>query len=131
MKNNQYINNRGTLMNGPAKHGALVYSNDIKALAKFYVELFSMEVAREAIDLVSLVKDGFNIIIHTPPVVMPKTDFNSVKLFLAVDNLNGTKVKAAELGGQSFEGEWSNPMFRVGNIADSDGNHIQLREFSI
>lgn len=118
-------------MNGPAKHGTLVYSNDIKALAKFYVELFSMKVTRETIDLISLVKDGFNIIVHTPPCTMPEPDFNSVKLFLTVDNLEDTKEKAVELGGQSFEGVWSNPLFAVCNIADSDGNHIQLREFAL
>ncbi len=118
-------------MNGPAKHGALIYSNDIKALSKFYIELFSMKVVRETTDLLSLVKDGFNIIIHNPPTVMPESDFNAVKLFLTVDNLEDAKVKAEELGGQSFEGAWSNPMFTVCNIADSDGNHIQLREFAL
>jgi predicted enzyme related to lactoylglutathione lyase len=118
-------------MNGPAKHGALVYSNDIKALSKFYVELFSMKVVRETIDLVSLVKDGFNIVIHNPPTTLPKSDFNTVKLFLTVDCLEDTKIKAEELGGQSFEGTWCNPMFSVCNIADFDGNHIQLREFAL
>ncbi len=118
-------------MDGPAKHGALVYSNEIKSLANFYIELFSMKVTRETKDLVSLVKDGFNIIIHTPPMVMPELDFNTVKLFLTVESLEDTKAKAEELGGQSFDGMWSNPLFTVCNIADSDGNHIQLREFAL
>lgn len=117
-------------MTRPAKHGALVYSNDIRALAYFYTQLFSMEVARETADFISLVKDSFNIIIHTPPVTMPQPDFNSVKLFITVDNLEAAKLKAKELGGQSFDGVWSNPLFTVCNIADSDGNHIQLREFT-
>lgn len=118
-------------MNGPAKHGALVYSNDTKGLANFYIELFSMKATRETMDLVSLVKDGFNIIIHTPPTVMPEPDFNTVKLFLTVESLEDAKAKAEELGGQSFAGEWSNPLFTVCNIADPDGNHIQLREFTL
>lgn len=117
-------------MNGPAKHGALIYSNDIKALAEFYTELFSMKVARETSELISLVKDGFNIIIHTPPVTMPPPDFNRVKLFLTVDNLETARLKAEQLGGQSFDGVWSNLLFTLCNIADPDGNHIQLREFT-
>lgn len=117
-------------MNGPAKYGALVYSNNIKALAKFYTELFSMKVSRETSELISLVKDGFNIVIHIPPVTMPQSDFNTVKLFMTVDDLETAKLKAEELGGQSFDGVWSNPLFAVCNIADSDGNHIQLRKFA-
>lgn len=118
-------------MSSPAKYGALIYSNDIKALAKFYTELFSMQVTRETAELVSLVKDGFNVIIHIPPVTMPPVDFNTVKLFLTVDDLETAKSKAIELGGQAFAGLWSNPIFSVGNIADPDGNHIQLREFKL
>jgi predicted enzyme related to lactoylglutathione lyase len=116
-------------MNGPAKHGALVYSNNIQNLAGFYTALFAMDVIRETTELISLVKDGFNIVIHTPPVTMPPPEFNSVKLFLTVDNIEDAKLKAEELGGRSFEGLWSNPLFTVCNIADSDGNHIQLRQF--
>ena len=117
-------------MNGPAKYGALIYSSDINALAQFYIELFSMQVIRETESLISLVIDDFNIIIHTPPSVMPETEFNSVKLFLTVDNLENTKAKAIKFGGQAFDGVWSNPLFSVCNIADTDGNHIQIREFN-
>jgi predicted enzyme related to lactoylglutathione lyase len=119
----------GFIMTIPAKNGALVYSNDIKALATFYTELFSMKVTRETSDFISLVKDGFNIVIHTPPISMPRPDFNAVKLFMAVDDIDAAKLKAEKLGGRSFEGVWSNPLFTVGNIADLDGNHIQIRAF--
>ncbi|WP_141397716.1 VOC family protein [Arsukibacterium tuosuense] len=107
-----------------------MYSNNIKALAHFYTELFSMTVTRETSELISLVKDGFNIIIHIPPVTIPQSDFNTIKLFMAVDDLETAKLKAVELGGRFFDGVWSNPLFTVCNIADSDGNHIQLREFA-
>ena len=115
----------------PAKHGAIVYSADIKALARFYTELFAMRVARETPELISLVKDGFNIVIHTPPFDMPAAQFSAVKLFMTVDSLVAAKEKAQQLGGKAFDGEWSNPIFTVCNIADSDGNVIQLREFSV
>tara|TARA_B100002049_G_C15914690_1_gene305435 strand:- start:98 stop:451 length:354 start_codon:yes stop_codon:yes gene_type:complete len=117
-------------MNGPAKYGALIYSNDINELAQFYIDLFSMRVTRKTNSLVSLVIDDFNIVIHTPPSIMPESDVNSVKLFITVDNLENAKEKAIKLGGQAFDGVWSNPLFSVGNIADIDGNHIQIREFN-
>lgn len=116
-------------MTGPAKYGLLVYSNNIKALSAFYAALFSMAPVRETPELISLVKDGFNIIIHKPPVPMPQPEFNSVKLFMTVENLAAAQATAIELGGQAFAGEWSNPLFSVCNIADPDGNHIQLRQF--
>ncbi|MBD3654165.1 VOC family protein [Kangiella sp.] len=116
-------------MNGPVKYGAIIYSSDIKALAQFYTELFSMKVIRETSEFISLAKDGFNVIVHTPPTIIPQQNVNTVKLFLTVDNLGAAKEKAVELGGKAFDGAWSNPLFSVCNIADSDGNHIQLREF--
>ncbi|MBU1557060.1 MAG: hypothetical protein KJ998_19930, partial [Gammaproteobacteria bacterium] len=90
---------------GPSKHGVIVYSADIKALVGFYTALFSMQVARETPELVSLVKDGFNIIIHTPPFDMPKQHFSAVKLFITVDSLAAAKLKAQQLGGKVFDGE--------------------------
>lgn len=117
-------------MSGPAKYGALVYSNDINALAKFYTELFAMQIVRQTTELVSLLKDGFNIVIHIPPATMPQPEFNSVKLFLTVDNIKTAQAKAVALGGQSLAGVWSNPLFSVANIVDPDGNHVQLREFN-
>lgn len=116
-------------MTGPAKYGALVYSNNIRALAQFYTLLFEMEVMRETPELISLIKEGFNIVLHIPPVEMPAVDFNRVKLFITVGDLEAAKLKAQQLGGQSFEGVWSNAIFAVSNIADPEGNHIQLREF--
>lgn len=117
-------------MNGPAKHGVIIYSSDIKALARFYTELFSMKVIRETSEFISLVKEGLNVIIHTPPTIIQQQSVNTVKLFLTVDSLDVTKKKAVGLGGKAFDGVWSNPLFSVCNIADSDGNHIQLREFT-
>lgn len=114
----------------PAKYGVLVYSSDIKKLSEFYIELFSMHIIRETNDFISLAVEGFNVIIHHPPAVLPKSDFNTVKLFLTVDSLAKTKKRAVELGGQAFDDVWSNPIFSVCNITDSDGNYIQLREFS-
>jgi len=116
-------------MSKPAENGVVIYSNNIQELSNFYKSLFSMQVSRETSDFVSLNKDGFNIIIHIPPAKIPEGGFSPIKVFLTVQSLDKTRKKAIEIGGQAFEGEWSNPIFTVSNIADSDGNHIQIREF--
>ncbi|MET1254999.1 VOC family protein [Aliikangiella maris] len=116
-------------MSGPAKNGVLIYSTHIDELSKFYEQLFDMKVIRKTSEMISLNKDGFNLIIHTPPFEMLEISFSPIKLFLTVADMKVTREKAVELGGKIFEGEWSNPIFKVSNIADCDGNHIQIREF--
>lgn len=116
-------------MSGPARNGVIVYSHNIKALSDFYIDLFGMAKQRETEDFISIGYTDFNIIIHTPPFELPTERHNTVKVFLTVSSLEASKAKAESLGGEVFEGEWSNPMFKVGNIADPEGNHIQLREF--
>ncbi|WGL17726.1 hypothetical protein PVT68_05375 [Microbulbifer bruguierae] len=118
-------------MSGPAKSGAIVYSNNFIELSKFYREFFEMSVLRKTDDFVSLDKDGFNIIVHSPPFELPPLEFSAVKLFFTVSSIQEAKRKIVEFGGQAFEGEWSNPIFKVCNISDPEGNQIQLREFTL
>lgn len=113
----------------PAQNGVLIYSGNFRSLAEFYQQLFGLAVIRETKEFVSLEKDGFNLIIHIPPFETSKESFCSIKLFLTVQNIEATKKEALELGGKIFDGEWANPIFKVANIADCDGNHIQIREF--
>lgn len=89
-----------------------------------------MRVARKTNDFIGLEVNGFNLIIHVAPFDMPNTTFSPIKLFLTVDDMAKAREEAVKLGGQALEGEWSNPIFRVSNIADRDGNHIQLRQFN-
>ena len=117
-------------MSGPAQNGVLIYSGDLSNLSEFYEKLFGMRVVRKTNDFISLETNGFNLIIHVPPFDMPLKAFSPVKLFLTVDDMAISREEAVKLGGQAFEGEWSNPIFKVSNIADRDGNHIQLRQFS-
>lgn len=116
-------------MAGPAENGAIIYANDVNALAKFYEALFDMHITKQTHDFVSLDRQGFTIIVHVPPVDLPDTSFNPIKLFLTVDDMAQARQKAVSLGGHAFDGEWANPIFKVSNIADSDGNPIQIREF--
>lgn len=117
-------------MSGPAKNGVLIYSGDLSNLSEFYEKLFGMRVVRETNDFISLETNGFNLIIHAPTFDMPTKAFSPIKLFLTVDDMAMSREEAVKLGGQAFEGEWSNPIFKVSNIADRDGNHIQLRQFN-
>lgn len=118
-------------MSGPAKIGAIVYARNIQEVSKYYIKVFGLSVVHETNDLVSLGGEGFNIVVHTPPIGVPEQGFNTVKLFVAVESLENTRNQTIELGGEAFEGEWSNQKFRACNIADPEGNHIQLREFTL
>ena len=117
-------------MSGPAQNGVLIYSADLSNLSEFYEKLFGMRVVRKTNEFISLETNGFNLIIHVPPFDMPTNVFSPIKLFLTVDDMAISREDAVKLGGQAFDGEWSNPIFKVSNIADRDGNHIQLRQFS-
>ena len=116
-------------MSGPAQNGVLIYSSNIDSLSEFYLRLFNMRLLRRTNDFISMERDGFNLIIHVPPFNMPNETFSPIKLFLSVQDLEKARKDVIELGGKTFEGEWANPIFRVSNVADRDGNHIQLREF--
>ncbi|MBU2114868.1 MAG: hypothetical protein KKE94_13980 [Gammaproteobacteria bacterium] len=117
-------------MSAPAQNGVLIYSGDLSNLSEFYETLFGMRVVRKTNDFISLETNGFNLIIHVPPFDIPTKTFSPIKLFLTVDDMAMSREQAVKLGGQVFEGEWSNPIFKVSNIADRDGNHIQLRQFN-
>jgi predicted enzyme related to lactoylglutathione lyase len=116
-------------MSGPSQNGVLIYSSELGSLSEFYEQLFNMRVVRKSNDFISLEKDGFNLIIHVPPFDMPNEAFSPIKVFLTVDDMAISRAEAVKLGGQAFEGEWANPVFKVSNIADRDGNHVQLRQF--
>lgn len=117
-------------MAGPAQNGVLIYSGELSNLSEFYEKLFGMRVVRKTNDFISLEMNGFNLIIHKPPFDMPTNSFSPIKLFLSVEDMAMAREQAVKLGGQAFEGQWSNPLFTVSNIADRDGNHIQLRQFN-
>lgn len=118
-------------MSGPAKFGAIIYAGNVQELSKFYLEMFDLRTLHETEELVSLGGQGFNIVVHAPPVELPESNFNTIKMFLTVDSLEDARRQAVELGGEALEGEWSNPIFKVCNIADPEGNHVQLREFKL
>ena len=117
-------------MHQPAKHGVIVYSDDIDKLALFYTRMFNMQVLKSSEQMYSLYADGLSIVIHEPPQPLPETRCNVVKLFTTVDSHADAHELAQSLGGLTLEGQWANPFFSVTNITDCDGNIIQLRVFS-
>ncbi|CAA0090555.1 Uncharacterised protein [BD1-7 clade bacterium] len=118
-------------MSTPSSSGVIVYSKNIKNLSQFYIEMFDMAMVRETDDFISIGSDEFNIVVHVPPIEIPEHNFNTVKIFLTVENHERARDKAVKLGGKALDGEWSNPVFKVCNIADPEGNHIQIREFTL
>lgn len=118
-------------MSRSTKFGAIVYARNLQALSKFYLNMFSLSVAHETDELVSLGGESVNIVVHSPPIEIPERNFNTIKMFVAVESIENARHHATELGGEALEGEWSNPIFKVCNIADPEGNHIQLREYKL
>jgi len=118
-------------MSMPPKSGVIVYSKDIESLSTFYIEMFDMNLLRKTDDFISIGSDEFSIVVHVPPVRIPEDNFNTVKIFLTVESHEKAKCKVVDLGGKILDGEWSNPLFKVCNIADPEGNHIQIREFTL
>lgn len=117
-------------MSLPAKSGVIIYSKNIKTLSQFYRDMFDMDLLRETPDFISLGCNGFNIIIHVPPIEIPPNNFNTVKVFLTVDSHTEAMTRVVECGGEVLAGVWANPLFKVCNISDPEGNHIQIREFT-
>ncbi len=118
-------------MGRPPRSGVIVYSKNIKTLSKFYIDMFSMTRLRETADFISIGDHEFNIVIHVPPIEIPKENFNTVKIFLTVDSHEEAIGRVKKLGGKALDGVWSNPLFKVCNVSDPEGNHIQIREFTL
>ncbi|WKD50045.1 hypothetical protein [Microbulbifer spongiae] len=116
-------------MSTAQKSGVIVYSKQFRELSQFYIAMFDMDLLRETKEFVSIGNDQLNIVVHAPPFEVSAHTLNTVKIFLTVECLNKARGKAEKLGGQTLKGEWSNPLFKVCNIVDPDGNQIQLREF--
>ena len=118
-------------MSGPAQFGVIVYTANPAGLAHFYLELFDMVELKSTPELVSLGKEGLNIVLHSPPQGIEFTSPGPVKAFITVASIRDSKSRAEQLGGTALEGEWSNPIFKVANILDPENNPIQLREFIV
>jgi predicted enzyme related to lactoylglutathione lyase len=117
-------------MSGPAQFGVIVYTANPKRLAQFYLELFDMVELKSTPELVSLGKEGFNIVLHAPPPGIEFASPGAVKAFITVPSITEAKRHAQALGGMALEGEWANPLFTVANILDPEHNPIQLRMFT-
>jgi len=82
------------------------------------MKYFGMNKLRETPEFIALETEGFNLTVHVSLIEILETNFNTVKLFLTVANLDRARETIAAYGGSAMEGEWSNPMFTVCNIKD-------------
>lgn len=123
-------------MAGPAKSGAFLYAHDVSVLVEFYARLLGANVVRQTSDFTILACEGLQLIVHELPEgidVPPSLESpreSSVKLFFSVANLDDANRQLVELGGETAQGMWNNPIFSVCNAVDPEGNIFQLREFN-
>lgn len=115
----------------PIQSGVVIYANDLKRVANFYAVFLGLNCLKETSELISLGNETLAVVIHTPPVPIPQPNFNTVKPFFTVENFEQARASVIELGGEALPGEWSNPIFKICNIADPEGNVIQLREMLV
>ncbi|WP_018981568.1 VOC family protein [Salinimonas chungwhensis] len=117
-------------MSKPARQGVIIYSNNTEDLAAFYESVFAMDIIKTSKQWVTLECEGLHIVVHVPPQQFPPERMNTIKLFISVDSHHDAHQSVTEAGGKSLPGEWANPLFSVSNIADPEGNIVQLRVFA-
>jgi predicted enzyme related to lactoylglutathione lyase len=122
------------------KPSAVIFAKEVVALARFYREVAEMSEVHKDKDHIVLDEAGFQIVIHgipkrstetieitTPPEVREETP---IKICLPVSSSEGSRTKAAELGGRigAKNKEWSARGFRACDGHDPEGNVFQVRE---
>ena len=125
-------------MSGPAASGLFIYANDISRLATFYESILGMARRHATSDLVVLLGNGLQLVIHAlapeiatavaisdPPV--PR-DNAPLKFFFTVPSLATAREMAPTLGGMVLSQEYSGRGFRASNAVDPEGNIFHLRE---
>jgi len=116
--------------------GAVIFTGNLKRLAKFYEAMTGLPVCYTDDKVTVLASDSFEIVIHSlaaepavsePPLVR---EDSYIKPFFPVASLSEARAHAAALGGQlrPQNQEWEARGFRACDGIDPDGNVIQFRE---
>ena len=115
--------------------GVVLFSGDIKRLAKFYEAVTGLTVRYSDDSVTVLGSDNFELVLHLLPAEPLVSDppvareDSYIKPFFPVSSLSATREKAAAFGGQlNEEWEWEAGGFRACEAIDPDGNRIQFRE---
>jgi predicted enzyme related to lactoylglutathione lyase len=123
-------------MGSNIRPGAVIFTGDLKRLAKFYEAVTGLAVRFADDGITVLGSDTFELVIHSlpgepavndPPAARQDT---YIKPFFPVASLSETRERAAALGGKlrPENEEWAARGFRACEAIDPDGNVIQFRE---
>lgn len=124
-------------MMGPARAGVLIYGHNLTCLSQFYRVLLQMELLLADEQKVVLENSDIQLVIYRT-IAEPVSEaiaYNSVAQlqgvvpFFTVPSLAWAQLKAADLGGIVFPGQWLGAGFAIRHGQDPEGNLIQLREF--
>src|SRR4030095_15939237 len=117
---------------------AVLYTINLRSIARFYEQIAGMRVHRTEGDHVVLEKDGFRLIVHQIPEEYaanvriekpPKIrESGAIKLSLPVASISNARQAAAPLGGCVYDGahEWEYEGSSVCDGWDPDGNVFQI-----
>ncbi len=121
-------------MSGPAKQGAFIFAEDVKALANFYQQVCALTMVHQRDDLVVLKtgRDTQLVISQSPTSIHSASNStlardSAIKLFFSVDDYQSAKQQIDTLNGHVFEPVIRSPFFNVVDVADCEGNVFHLR----
>jgi predicted enzyme related to lactoylglutathione lyase len=125
-------------MPGPARAGLFIYAKDKERIARFYEVIAGMARLHEAAEITVLESRDIQLLVHRiPPGIAASIQITSpprrredtaLKFFFTVASLHAAREKAAELGGEVGNENWTGPGFVACNAMDPEGNVFQLRE---
>jgi predicted enzyme related to lactoylglutathione lyase len=128
-------------MPGPARAGLFVYAKDKERIARFYEVIAGMTRLHEAAEITVLESRDIQLLVHRIPsaiadsiqITSPpaRREDTALKFFFTVPSLHAAREKAAELGGQVGDENWTGPGFIACNAMDPEGNVFQLRESAV
>ncbi len=122
------------------KPGAVLFVDNVTAMAEFYRDLVSMTVVQSDSDHVILEMEGLQLVIHAlssgpnsksiDPQDLKIREDSYWKLCFPVGSIVEAREKALRLGGliKPPDAEWEARGFRACDGHDPEGNVIQVRE---
>ena len=125
-------------MPNPALAGVLIYAKDLERLSRFYEAVLGAAVVAADADHRVLQSPQAQLILHAIPapyadqivITVPPTprEEQAFKPFFTVPSLEQAEQAAVDAGGLVHGPLWPGPGLRVRNIADPEGNIVQLRQ---
>ena len=124
-------------MPGPARAGAVLFAKDVADLVRFYESVLGMTCVHQDADHAVIENPDLQLVVHglpdhiaqqialsTPPTPRAQVP---VKLFASVADLDAALEQVHAGGGVAVGAAWQGPGFRAVDVADAEGNVVQLR----